>query len=77
MKKYGNKSGNSGIFAYELGIGFIRIKFVDGTIYRYTQQMIGLEYFNKMCLLAQSDRGLNTFISLYIMLKKNTNRIVI
>lgn len=66
MKKYLNRNGNSGVLAYEIGIDFIRIKFIDGTIYRYTARSTGRNNLGQMIALAKSGRGLSTFISQFI-----------
>ena len=36
MKPYGNRHGNSGIAAYEVGADFIRLRFTSGSVYLYT-----------------------------------------
>ena len=55
--------------AYEFGSDFILVKFIDGTIYRYTEAMTGSAHFHKMVELAQSGQGLNSFISQVIKKK--------
>ncbi|TAL66245.1 MAG: hypothetical protein EPN84_00610 [Legionella sp.] len=69
MEPYLNLSRNSGVCAYELGTDFIRVEFINHSIYRYTQDGVGLENLNKMKELARQGHGLSTFISQHI--KKN------
>ncbi|MES2628462.1 MAG: hypothetical protein V4616_05785 [Bacteroidota bacterium] len=66
MKKYTNHTGNSGIVAYESGPGFIRVKFRDGDIYRYTNKASGKRNVEMMQQLAEEGRGLATYISKWV-----------
>ena len=43
MKRYGNRHGNSGIAAYEMGTDFIRLRFTSGNVYLYTYDSAGEE----------------------------------
>ena len=43
MKRYGNRHGNSGIAAYEMGADFIRLRFTSGNVYLYTYDSAGEE----------------------------------
>ena len=63
MKPYENLSGNSGVEAYELGPDFIRVRFRSGGTYLYTYENVGEENVEKMKELAESGRGLATFIN--------------
>ncbi|MDB6095174.1 MAG: hypothetical protein JWM32_2736 [Verrucomicrobia bacterium] len=63
MKRYGNRSGNSGVVAYESGPDWIQVQFVDGHVYEYTRASAGAENLATMKRLAQSGSGLSTFIS--------------
>jgi hypothetical protein len=60
MKRYRNLDGNSGVTAYECGDGFIRIRFVNGDAYEYTDDATGREHVANMQNLAQAGLGLAT-----------------
>lgn len=63
MVRYKNLSGNSGVYAYEIGVDNINVQFTDGSIYVYTNSSTGHSNLQRMKALAQSGRGLNSFIS--------------
>ena len=63
MKKYKNLSGKSGVVAYEPGTAFIKVKFIDGSVYTYTYKSAGQEITEKMKQLAKAGKGLSTYIS--------------
>lgn len=63
MKRYGNRSGKSGVVAYELRPGAIVIAFVGGEKYEYTQASAGLDGVATMQRLAVAGEGLSTFVS--------------
>lgn len=69
MIRYKNLSGNSGVYAYEIGPDNIHVQFTDGSVYVYTNTRPGYSYLQRMKALAQSGRGLNSFISTTV--KKN------
>lgn len=67
MRRYKNRSGRSGIQAFESGPEFIRIRFRDEDliyIYNYTQP--GKTDVEVMKRLAEAGRGLSTYISRYV-----------
>ena len=67
MERYANRSGNSGVEAYEAGPGFIRIKYVrDPEPYLYTDESAGPEQIRKMQELARAGKGLATYVSRYV-----------
>jgi hypothetical protein len=67
MKKYGNKSGNSGVTLYEIGDDFIYVVFAGSSQrYKYSHTRPGIPNVNKMKLLAESGKGLSTYISRYV-----------
>lgn len=66
MEKYSNINGNSGVIAYDLGHDFIRVKFINNSIYLYTVESAGRENINQMKSLAKKGLGLSTFISQFI-----------
>ncbi len=61
MERYSNSS--SGIFAYEIGDAFIRIRFKESGVYTYKVSIIGRSHYNNMVRLAHRGRGLNTYIN--------------
>jgi hypothetical protein len=63
MKRYRNLDGHSGVSAYDCGDGFIRIRFVNGDTYEYTDEATGREHIAKMQQLAQAGLGLATYVS--------------
>jgi hypothetical protein len=63
MKRYRNLHGHSGVDAYEYGDGFIRIRFVNGDAYEYTDEATGREHVANMQKLAQAGLGLATYVS--------------
>lgn len=66
MKRYRNLDGNSGVTAYECGDGFIRIRFVHGDTYEYTDAATGREHVANMQQLARAGRGLATYVSRFV-----------
>ena len=63
MKPYKNKSGNSGVVAYEAGDDFMIIQFATGAIYKYSDSITGKRNIRKMKTLAALGKGLSTFIA--------------
>ena len=66
MERYGNRGGNSGIVAYEIGHDFITVKFEDGSVYLYTNYSAGSDAIEHMKQLAIAGEGLNSFINRYV-----------
>jgi len=66
MKRYRNLDGNSGVAAYESGDGFIRIRFVNGETYEYTDEVTGRAHVANMQKLAQAGLGLATYVSRFV-----------
>jgi hypothetical protein len=66
MEKYRNIAGNSGVNAYEAGSDFIKIKFIDGSVYLYTDRNPGKTHVENMKKLARQGRGLSSYISRYV-----------
>ncbi len=66
MEHYPSESGESGVVAYEIGRGSIVVKFVGGEKYLYTDRSAGAKNIARMQQLAQSGRGLSTFISQHV-----------
>ena len=63
MTRYLNRSGNSGVTAYEIEPESIWVQFRGGTSYQYPTSRIGYGNFQAMCGLATSGQGLGTFIN--------------
>ena len=63
MIPYGNRSGKSGVTAYQCDTGSITVKFINGDTYLYTVASAGAVNINKMQLLAGQGEGLSTYIS--------------
>jgi hypothetical protein len=66
VKRYQNKSGNSGVIAYETGKTFIRIQFVEGARYTYSYKSAGKEHIEQMKQLAEEGKGLSGYISQHV-----------
>jgi hypothetical protein len=63
MQRYKNRSGESGVVAYDIGVGSITVQFSGGDRYLYTEDSAGPANIAQMQRLAQTGRGLSTFIS--------------
>lgn len=63
MKLYRDINGDSGIAAYEYGEDWIRVQFKHGGTYEYRSSRIGSVHLNTMKRLADSEDGLNAYIS--------------
>lgn len=63
MQRYRNLSGKSGIAAYAIASDALIVRFVNGSVYRYTRASAGARHLSTMIELAQSGRGLATYIS--------------
>lgn len=62
MIRYKNTSGKSGVQAYDYNTNSISIRFSGGSVYRYTVQSVGSANLERMKALADSGKGLNSFI---------------
>lgn len=70
MEKYRNSSGNSGVYGYEIGIDYIRVKFAGTSkIYTYSYRKAGTEHVEKMKILARNGSGLNSYINNFVKYK--------
>jgi hypothetical protein len=63
VRPYGNRSGGSGVVAYDLEDRAIVIRFQNGDTYRYTHERTGQFEVEKMKRLAESGTGLSGYIS--------------
>lgn len=67
MKKYLNRSGNSGVTYYEIGKDYIKVLFIDmDKTYLYNYIKPGKVHVEKMKKLAVKGLGLSTYISRYV-----------
>lgn len=66
MRPYRRLSGESGVLAYEVLPTSIRVRFVDGSVYTYTQGSAGREHVQEMKRLARAGKGLSGYISKYV-----------
>lgn len=68
MQRYGNAQGHSGVALYESGPDFIRVVFgpTPSTVYVYDYEVPGREHVEHMKALAESGRGLSTYISRHV-----------
>ena len=66
MERYKNISGDSGVVAYEAGDDYIKIKFIDGAVYLYTNTATGQQHINRMKKLAAKGIGLSAYISRHV-----------
>lgn len=66
MQRYRNLDGASGVAAYDIGDGVIRIRFVNGDTYEYTDEVTGREHVHNMQLLARAGRGLASYVSRFV-----------
>lgn len=66
MQRYANLSGESGVTAYELGDGFIRLRFVTGDVYEYTDAVTGPAHVRRMQALARAGKGLAGYVSRFV-----------
>ena len=64
MKKYADKTGNSGVIAYAVGADAITIQFKHAAeLYTYSYASAGKKHVETMKKLAKEGAGLSTYIS--------------
>jgi hypothetical protein len=66
MPRYKNRSGESGVIAYEAGKDHIIVQFIDGEKYLYSYKRPGKLFVERMKKLAAAGKGLSTFISVNV-----------
>ena len=72
MQHYKNINGNSGIDSYEIGVDFIKVRFkTSSTVYIYSTSKIAKHHIEKMKHLADTGKGLGTYISTHPEVKQN------
>jgi len=62
MKPYKNSGGKSAVTMYELAQDFIKVRFANQSVYRYSNQSAGAANVRQMKTLAVAGKGLGTFI---------------
>jgi len=66
MKRYLDKTGSSGVIAYEIQKDGILVRFRNGGTYLYNQQRPGKQQVAQMKKLAEQGAGLSTYISVHV-----------
>jgi len=66
MKQYKDKTGQSGVVAYQLGPDWIKVKFRSGEVYKYSYKRPGIKHVEQMKLRAEAGKGLSTYISQHV-----------
>lgn len=62
MKAYRSKDPEASVAAYEYGDDYIRVKFRNGSVYKYTYASCGQNHVECMIFAAEMQRGLSTYI---------------
>lgn len=62
-KKYKNKGGDSSVSSYESEKDAIKVKFNDGSTYKYTRESAGSKEITQMKRFATQGEGLNSYIN--------------
>jgi hypothetical protein len=66
METYANRSGNSGVSAYQIGTNYILVQFTSGALYEYTYSSAGSGNIETMKSYALAGSGLCSFIKRYV-----------
>lgn len=66
MRRYRNLSGDSGVVAYAVDDGAIRVRFRNGDAYLYDGRRPGAAHVAAMQALAEAGRGLSSYISRHV-----------
>lgn len=66
MEPYRGQARRGGVVAYEIAPDAIDIEFTSGWIYRFSYEKPGQLRVERMKELAQSGRGLSTFINKHV-----------
>ena len=74
MRPYGGHAKSHGVIAYEPGPDFIEVEFTSGWVYRYSYDKPGALRVERMKQLAESGRGLSTFISKHVKNRYESRR---
>ena len=74
MQPYGPHARSHGVVAYEIGDDSLDVEFTSGWIYRFSYQRTGAPRVERMKALAQSGRGLSTFINRFVRNRYQSKR---
>ena len=66
MKRYKSLEADTGVTGYETGRDYIRVRFKNRAIYRYTYASTGANKIEAMKRLAEQGDGLTTFINQHV-----------
>jgi len=66
VQRYKNRSGESGVVAYDIDAGQIIVEFRNGERYLYTEDSAGAANVAQMQALAEAGHGLSSFISQHV-----------
>ena len=66
MQRYKNRSGESGVVAYDIDAGQIIVEFRNGERYLYTEDSAGAANVAQMQALAEAGHGRSSFISQHV-----------
>lgn len=66
MQPYGMHTRHHGAIAYEIGPDSIDVEFTSGWIYHFSYVKPGEQRVEQMKALAQSGKGLSTFINKHV-----------
>ena len=66
MRPYLNRSGDSGVLAYEVRADSIIVRFVETGTYRYDYERPGKTHVERMKELARAGQGLATYITQHV-----------
>ena len=74
MRQYGGHAKSHGVIAYEVGPDSIDVEFTSGWVYRFSYDKPGALRVERMKELAESGRGLSTFISKHVKNRYQSRR---
>lgn len=66
MELYKDIDGDSGVAAFEIGEGWIKVQFLKGGTYLYDSAKPGQAHVEEMQRLARTGDGLNAYINKFI-----------
>jgi hypothetical protein len=66
MRQYGTHAKSHGVIAYEVGPDSIDVEFTSGWVYHFSYANPGQLRVDRMKELAESGKGLSTFISKHV-----------
>jgi len=66
MRPYGVHKHQHGAIAYEIGPDSIDVEFTSGWVYHFSYQKPGPQRVEQMKALAESGKGLSTFINKHV-----------